>query len=444
MGEVYKSELALFNPPNFQSAIEKGAWVDVLPSNLQLNTGNIEFEIAGTDEYIDLANTYLQVNASVCNADGTAIVAPTTTSSSSAASTGVDVAFVNLVLHSMFQDIIVYFNGEKVCGGDQVYPYKCMMSTLLSFTEAALKQQYASAGFEKDTAGQMDGTDEKSIGYVNRKRWNNGRVYIGKLLLDLFQQQKYLFNNIDVRIRLQRATAEFALRCATANAKPRFSINEATLYVRKLRVSQGAMLAHERAFLNGYVATYPYTQRLVTPYGITKGAGGFVKENMYKGLMPKMLVVAMVSSAAYVGSYARNPFNFQHFNANLVSLKKDGESVPFQAYEPCFVASTDGSKQVNYLREYMNIIFALNLQGRDDQLAFNYAEYPSGYCFFLFNLSPDLTGNRSAVQMEEISNIRLELKFEKALEEDVTLLTMALFDAQMEMDQYKLPYILEV
>ena len=160
--------------------------------------------------------------------------------------------------------------------------------------------------------------------------------------------------------------------------------------------------------------------------------------------MPKLLVVAMVSSDAFVGSYAKNPFNFQHFNANLISLKKDGESVPFQPFEPCFVATDDKKIAVNYLREYMTIVYSLNIQGRHDQLAFSPAEYPNGYCFFLFNLSPDLSNNRSAVQMEEISNIRLEVKFAKPLEEAVTLLTMALFDAQLEMDNFRLPYVLEV
>ena len=444
MGEVFKPELALFMSPDVQSSIEKGGWVEVLTENMQLNTGIFEFMIAGTDEYIDLANTYISINASVCNADGTAIVAPAAATSSSAAVAGTDVAFVNFVLHSMFQDITVYLNGEKVCGGDQVYPYKCMMSTLLAYSDAGLKQQFTAAGFIKDTAGQMDGVDEKSLGYVERKKWNSGRLYMGKLLPELFQQPRYLLNNIDVKIRFHRAPAEFALRCGTANAKPKFLINEAKLYVRKLRVSEGPIIAHERALAHGRVALYSYIQRLITPFAITAGSSRFVQENLYRGLMPKLLVVGMVSSDAFVGSYAKNPFNFQHFNANLVSLKKDGESVPFQALEPCFVATDDKKIPVNYLREYMNIVYSLNIQGRDDQLAFSYEEYPNGYCFFLFNLSPDLTNNRSTVQMEEISNIRLEVKFAKPLAEAVTLITMALFDAQLEMDNFRLPYVLEV
>ncbi len=411
--EVFRSELNIFDPPEIQSAIHKGVYVDVFPLSQHLNTGIIEFEIHGGSEYIDLNDTMLCVNASVVNADGTAIATET------------EAAFINAPLYTMFSDVSVYFNDRKVSGGDQLYPYKSLITLLLSYSKGTLKQQIASCGFAMDDATRMDATTNTAHG--TRKAWNNGRTYMGRLLSDVFQQQRYLLNGVTIRIKLHTASSEFALMCHTVTAKPKFIINGAYLSIRRVQVAPGVQLEHERS-LNYSNAIYPYTQKMIHPLTITKGMQQVIKENLYNGALPKMLIISMVSSSAYVGSYVKNPFNFQHFNACLVSLKKDGEDVPFRAYEPVYDSKS-------YHREYMNIFTSFNLQGRDDNLSFSYDDFSGGYCFYVFNLTPDQSTTTSvAQQLAENSNVRFEIKFKESLAEDVTILIMGIFDGVVEID----------
>jgi hypothetical protein len=427
--EAYRSELSIFDPPEIQSSTEKGHCDTISPAiGSALNVGYIEFEILGGDNYIDLNDTMLFVDASVVNADGSALSTET--------GKAVDAAFANAPLHTMFSDVLVYFNDTKVSGGDQLYAYKAIATLLLSYSKRTLQQQISSTGFIMDQASKMD--EAANTGHVARKAWNAGKLYMGRLQIDVFQQHRYLISGVSVRIRLQKASSEFAIMCHSASAKPKFQINSACLEVRRVTIAPGVILAHERA-LNQSNAMYPYSQKVINTFNMTKGLQSYVKENLYYGALPKLLIVAFVASDAYVGTYNKNPFNFQHFNTCLVSLKKNGENIPSS---DAFIPEFDRKM---YLREYMALFTAFNMMGRDDSITFDYDEYAGGYCFFVFNLTPDQSMTTStAQQLSDNTNVRLDVKFSKALPEDVTLLTMGLFDGIVEIDAERRVYVSEI
>lgn len=413
-------ELAIFDPPEVQTAVEKGVWVDVFPANLNLNAGKIEFEIVANDEYIDLNDTILTVNASVVKATDGGALAQTD-----------DVAFINAPLYSMFSDVLVYLNGERVDGGDQVYPYKAMISMLFAYSNNALSQQMLSAGYIKDTAGEMD-SPEKNAGRKARGKWNVGRTYIGRLLIDTFQQSRYLLNGVGVRIVLDRAAPEFALHAAgQTTTKAKFQINSVKLSVRRVRVAEAIARIHEQT-LTRTNALYPFPKKAISTYNLLAGSRGFVKENLYNGKIPKLLIVAMVAADAYNGSYTKNPYNFIHEKVLHVSVKKDGENIPGQPYEPDF---ENGS----WMREYTSIYANCSLMGRDENLSFTHDEYASGYTFFVFNLTPDLSMTNALLLN---SNIRLEVRFSAALTQTITLLVFGVFDGLFEIDKDRNVYVL--
>ena len=339
-------------------------------------------------------------------------------------------------LHSLFQDVTVYFNDDRVYGGDQTNPYHAMLTTMLSYSETELKKQLMSTGFYKDAAGSMEAAT--NTGYVERKKWNTGRVYIGKLFADIFQLKQYLLNGVTVKVKLQHSPNEFGIMCHTAAAKPKFIINNAYLSVRHVTIAPAITLAHNKALANGYLANYAYDQKIITTYNIAKGNKNWIKENLFRGMIPKMLVIGMVSTDAYVGAYAKNPFNFQHFNTSLVSLKKDGEHIPFQPFEPHFETATS----MQYMREYLSIHESLG--GKKD-LIFSQDEYPNGYCLFMFKLTPDMSMITSTAQSMETPNLRLELKFgTTGLTGDITLLLMAYFQGELTIDYMRRCYVNDI
>ena len=64
--ECTKSELNLFEVPPTQSSVEHGYWEQKGLTSALTDQGPYEFAVSGAgDEYIDLANTYLCVEAQI-------------------------------------------------------------------------------------------------------------------------------------------------------------------------------------------------------------------------------------------------------------------------------------------------------------------------------------------------------------------------------------------
>ena len=90
------------------------------------STGPIEFTIsAENSNYIDLANTFLYVRASVTAADGTDL------------EEDVEISPECNFLHTMWSQIDVYLNGSLVTQSNNNYPYRAYIENLLSFGQDA-------------------------------------------------------------------------------------------------------------------------------------------------------------------------------------------------------------------------------------------------------------------------------------------------------------------
>src|SRR5450432_2192110 len=49
--------------------------------------------------------------------------------------------------------------------------------------------------------------------------------------------------------------------------------------------------------------------------------------------MPRRVIVVQLLQDAYNGAYDRNPFNFQHFEAQRISINMNGKSYPLESNE---------------------------------------------------------------------------------------------------------------
>jgi len=139
------SELDLFSVPPIQTSVENGTWVEYYPLTTVGDGSPIEFDISGTGEdYIDLANTMLYVQAKITKEDGTDLGAAD------------PVGPVNLLLHSLFSQVDISLKGTQVTTSTNTYPYTAMLETLLSFGGDAKKLQLTSALYYRDQADHMD------------------------------------------------------------------------------------------------------------------------------------------------------------------------------------------------------------------------------------------------------------------------------------------------
>lgn len=420
------NELEFFEPINKQIVLDKSQWVDIHPLNNLTSNSPIEFSINGsTDELLDFNNTMLHLQLKIVNAAGNAnligndVVAP-----------------VNNWFHSCFSDVIVTIGGTQIEGGNQTYPYKAYLMNLLTNSTGTKNSQLQASGWYKDTAGHMNEANNNT-GFTKRRTLKGTSLTVdmcGPLMCDFFLQNKYCLHNVDVGIKLIPSSPEFQTLIYTAdgvaNAAAALKVvyEKAVLYVRRVKAIPSFINGIEEG-LNSQNAVYPLQRTELITYTIPQGSTSHNKESLFRGQMPKLVLVGFVRNDAYNGAYGQNPFNFKHFNINQISLFREGESLPFRPFTPDFANN-------KYQREYMSLMQAINIYNKNEDVDITPEEYKTGYTIFGFNLTPDLSVADHAQPIRD-GNIRLEVKFSGATAATANVIVMGVFDAKLEITKYR-------
>ena len=418
--ECLKSELDLFSVPPTQTSVENGNWIEYHPLTTVGDDSPIEFEINGNGEdYIDLANTMLYVRAKITNADGTnlaadAVVSPT-----------------NLFLHSLFAQVDISLNGTQVTTSTNTYPYRAMIETLLSYGDDAKKSQLTSALFYPDQAGRMDVVNfaeaTRNSGLYARSRFTTeSRVVdmMGRIHADVFFQDRYLLNEVHVKIKLIRSRNGFCLMSAN---EFKVKIDSAIMFVRKVKLSPSVFLAQAKALENS-TAKYPIRRAVCKTITIPQGFRDVSHEKLFSGQLPTRLVIGLVRHDAFNDTFARNPFNFHHFNLMEISVYSDGQ----QQYgiKPL---TTDFANEL-YVRAYNTLFSGTGKVFKDEGNALDRTTFSKGYALYAFDLTPDL-GEDDHFNLNKQGSVRLVLKFREALGENVTVIAYAEFQNVVEIDR---------
>lgn len=247
---------------------------------------------------------------------------------------------------------------------------------------------------------------------------------IGPIHADLFFQEKLLLNGLDLSLKFIRSKNEFALmRPATSNDEYRVKIMSASLFVKKVAVAPAVRLAHSRA-LQHTNAKYAINRVALKTFSIPAGTRVCNQENLYMGQIPKFVIIGFVDNEAYTGSYTRNPFNFEHYDAEFLGLYTDGHPYPAKPFQPYF-------QRGQYVREYYQLIQTTGRYLKDRPLAITRRDFGEGYTLFCINLEPD-EGSSGNVSLIKTGNVRLEVRFRVPLPRTVNLICYSVFDSVIE------------
>ncbi|HYT44933.1 MAG TPA: hypothetical protein VEP90_21580, partial [Methylomirabilota bacterium] len=96
---------------------------------------------------------------------------------------------------------------------------------------------------------------------------------------------------------------------------------------------------------------------------------------MFYGRIPKIIVMAIVDSEAVSGVYAKSPFNFKLYNVKQLNLRIDGVLKPLLLLTPNF-------KTKMCTGEYMSLLEAMSILGKDAYLPFIYDKFLNECTFF--------------------------------------------------------------
>ncbi|XP_057675664.1 uncharacterized protein F54H12.2-like [Corythoichthys intestinalis] len=391
----------------------------MLPISALTEDGPIEFFVPGDgSKYLDLADTLLQLQLQVTNADGSRLPAAE------------KVGLINYPLNTIFSQVDVTLADRLISQSSSTHPYRSMIEALLNFSDASLKSQFTAGMFFKDKSGQMDTTDltgdAVNEGLVNRaQRVAGSRSFyvIGPLHADIFFCERLLLNNVDLRVKLIKANNDFCF-ISPANSDHKLKILSASLFVKRVAVSPAVSLGHEAA-LRKENALYPLSRINVKTYSIPQQSRTCQQDNLFLGPMPRYVVVGLVAHTAFTGRRESNPFNFANYNMEYLALTQEGRQIPSKPFQPQF-------SERNAAREFYNLFTSTGRHLKDLPLCIDHEDFMDGYALYVFNLSAN--DDTSALSTVSNGSVRLEMRFKAPLPHTVTLIVYACYDSILEID----------
>ncbi len=234
--EGVPSELALFDLPPTQVGVTDVYYEEVRPISQVTGDSPIEFRVSGQNsmDYLDLKGSQLYVKLKVLKADGSIMPATEKT------------APANLFLQALFSSTEVSLQNKATitCNYN---PYRAMIDTLLNHGSDAKSSQIQSQLW------RMDDVDGSGVGETERAKLIEGSKILdlqGPIFHDLFDMSRYLLNQVDVKLRLNRSSPAFCLHSIEASPDYKVEILDIYLLARKIRVNPAVIYGHNEMLKN--------------------------------------------------------------------------------------------------------------------------------------------------------------------------------------------------
>ena len=140
----------------------------------------------------------------------------------------------------------------------------------------------------------------ESIGADN-ERLQKRREYIlksrevellGRVHADVFMQDRYLLNGVDVKLRLVRSKDAFSLMADGADSGFKVQLLEISLHVRKAKLNPSVQLGHIKALTKG-TAKHPLRRIDCKVFSIPRRTMSHTHENVYLCFLVWLFAMAL-------------------------------------------------------------------------------------------------------------------------------------------------------
>jgi hypothetical protein len=353
-----------------------------------------------------------------------------------------NVAPVNLIANALFKSIDVEVGGVLVAElGNMHANYKAYIETVLSYSQPAIASHLRSSMFITDTEKHFSNfvvpaaATATVVEVKGNYGFHNRRVTFEKsksvqlmtpVHCDFMQTDKYLPPGVLLLLRFNRANDSFVLMSNTANASYKIVVEKIRLHVRHIRLNDGIIKQHMVSFQK-QPAIYHINKTVMKTYAYPPGLPEIVVQNMFTGVLPKTIIVMMVKASSFSGTYATNPFEFEHFGMSSGALRINGDQVPSEPYRP------DWDKAL-YTREYRELFDNIGISHNDMGNIITPTLFAGGMFMMAFDLTPDRCNGRH-YHPRQSGVIDLELSFKTELTSAINILAFATYDAIVMIDK---------
>lgn len=424
--EMLTSEVMLFQPIMQQSYIQKEFDRKFHPIATIQPGSPIEFIVKNSEKlYLDLNSSRIMVRCQVLKKDNSALPD----------AAGCKTGAINLLLHSLFKDVIPQFNNKTVSDPSNMYAYRAYLETLINSSHDAQKYRLQAEGWYKDDYAHFDEDAPKdNKGLVARQKYCSESpefVLIGRPHLDVFHIDKLIPPGIDMSLKFLPNDDKFIFMSTEgANFGPKIVIKEMQLIIHTKQLSDATELAH-RALIREKNVRLPHSRVMMKHVAIPSGSSTICLDNIFTGGLPDLVVMGFVADTAFAGSYTENPYNFQNFKVKRMEMYANGNKVSQMGYRP------DYAKKL-YEDGYSTFQEQLGFEQGDRCVNITPDEWANGFNLYSFKITdgPIGSGTTGPRSHSETGSARLEVDFETAPANNLKLIIMHQSLGIIEVDEY--------
>ena len=139
----------------------------------------------------------------------------------------------------------------------------------------------------------------------------------------------------------------------------------------------------------------------------------------------------MLKNSDFTGSTDTNPYAFHHFKLNNFVMYVNGRQVPAEGL------SLNTANIKTSTMAYQTLFRGLGIHHANTGLQISHELYMKGYFMLLFDLTPDHSASEGHTSLADNGNIRIELKFDDALSDALTVLLYLEYDASVQIDRLR-------
>ena len=364
--ELGSSNLDLFTLPRPDLTVVHGKTVTYYPITALNDSGPFEFLITNDgNDYTYLPLTRLEGEIEVKKLDGTALGDTKN-------------YLVNMFPHALFKQIECEVNGVQINDlSTPTYPYKAYIETHLSYSDDAKNTHLRCEYYEKDTVGKegkIDHTEEDGNKRLTSifSKMKKSLAFSCVLHLDFFQIYKYLLPGCNIKLKFIRHDDKFALIGDALHTKIHFK--NLKISVRKLTIDPEISNSIENT-LTKTPAIYPIQPSTIRTFLIHSGLQNERLNHVFRGKMPRSIIISFVNSKGFDGEITNNPFYFRPHGLNKLNVYINGEPLLNREFEPNY-------DNENAIREYRWFFDNTGSQHENETNGITYEEFCSNSAFF--------------------------------------------------------------
>jgi len=188
----------------------------------------------------------------------------------------------------------------------------------------------------------------------------------GRLHADIFFQDRYMLNEVNVKIKLVRSKDAF---CVMSETDYKVMITKAAMFMRKVKLSPSAFLAHAKALDNG-TAKYRIRRVVCKTFTVSNGFRHINHEHLFSGQLPTFVIVGLVRRSTDIGNEIRSTF-----------------SISVSPKYRCIWTMELNYADSYYIRAYNTLFTVTGKICRDEGIAIDRNDYANGYALYTFDLA---------------------------------------------------------